>query len=191
MAKAKTATGVLPNNLEAEQALLGCLLIDNDTQTDVLDKLSQDDFYQESHKLIIGAMKKVFNARKPVDLVTLADQLEADKELEKAGGISYITDLAKITPSAANFKYYLDIVKRDSIHRRLIRASQKIIDESMSGSEAADSIAFAERYRYPAWADALRSLRAEWQSHAGASDGKCAGLTGTALPTHPQIKECR
>ena len=145
MAKAKTATGVLPNNLEAEQALLGCLLIDNDTQTDVLDKLSQDDFYQESHKLIIGAMKKVFNARKPVDLVTLADQLEADKELEKAGGISYITDLAKITPSAANFKYYLDIVKRDSIHRRLIRASQKIIDESMSGSEAADSIAFAEK----------------------------------------------
>ena len=50
-------------------------------------------------------------------------------ELEKAGGISYITDLAKITPSAANYKYYLDIVKRDSIHRRLIRASQKIIDE--------------------------------------------------------------
>ena len=66
-------TNVLPNNLEAEQALLGSLLIDVETQTDILDKLSEEDFYQESHKLIIGAMKPVFNARKPVDLVTLAD----------------------------------------------------------------------------------------------------------------------
>ncbi len=80
-----TKTNVLPNNLEAEQALLGCLLIDNDILTDILDKLSEDDFYQESHKLIIGAMKATFNARKPVDIVTLADQLENDKTLEKAG----------------------------------------------------------------------------------------------------------
>ena len=57
-----------------------------DTQTDVLDKLTEDDFYQESHRLIIGAMKAVFNARKPVDLVTLADELENEKSLDKAGG---------------------------------------------------------------------------------------------------------
>ena len=67
-------TNVLPNNLEAEQALLGCMLIDNDVLSDVVDKLTDDDFYQESHRLIIGAMKAVFNARKPVDLVTLADR---------------------------------------------------------------------------------------------------------------------
>lgn len=97
-------TNVLPNNLEAEQALLGCLLIDNDTQADILDQLYEDDFYQESHRLIISAMKAVFNARKPVDIVTLADELENRKELEKAGGLAYITDLAKITPSAANFR---------------------------------------------------------------------------------------
>ena len=72
-------TNVMPNNLEAEQAVLGCLLIDNDTQTEILDKLTEEDFYQESHKLIIGAMKAVFNARKPVDLVTLADELENSK----------------------------------------------------------------------------------------------------------------
>ena len=136
---------VLPNNLEAEQALLGCLLIDVETQTDILDKLSEDDFYQESHKLIIGAMKAVFNARKPVDLVTLADQLETDKSLDKAGGLSYITDLAQITPSAANYKYYLEIVKRDSINRRLIRASQDIIEMAQNSSDSSDSIAFAEK----------------------------------------------
>lgn len=138
-------TNILPNNLEAEQALLGCLLIDSDTQTDVLDKLTEDDFYQESHRLIIGAMKAVFNARKPVDLVTLADELENEKSLEKAGGITYITDLAKIMPSAANYKSYLDIVKRDSVNRRLIRASQKIIENSMEGTDSADSVAYAEK----------------------------------------------
>lgn len=138
-------TNVLPNNLEAEQALLGCLLIDVDTQTDVLDKLTEDDFYQESHRLIIGAMKAVFNARKPVDLVTLADELENEKCLDKAGGITYITDLAKITPSAANYKSYLEIVKRDSVNRRLIRASQKIIENAMEGADSADSVAYAEK----------------------------------------------
>ena len=125
--------------------MLGCLLIDVDTQTDVLDKLTEDDFYQESHRLIIGAMKAVFNARKPVDLVTLADELENEKSLEKAGGITYITDLAKITPSVANYKSYLEIVKRDSINRRLIRASQKIIENSMEGADSADSVAYAEK----------------------------------------------
>lgn len=141
---AKT-TNILPNNLEAEQALLGCLLIDIDTQTDILDKLTEEDFYQESHQLIIGAMKAVFNARKPVDLVTLADELENENSLEKAGGITYITDLAKITPSAANYKSYLEIVKRDSVNRRLIRASQKIIENAMEGSDASDSVAYAEK----------------------------------------------
>ncbi len=139
------STNILPNNLEAEQALLGSLLIDVETQTDILDKLSEEDFYQESHQLIIGAMKQVFNARKPVDLVTLADQLENDKCLEKAGGLTYITDLAQNTPSAANYKYYFDIVKRDSVNRRLIRASKDIIEESMSGADSADSVAFAEK----------------------------------------------
>ena len=124
---------------------MGCLLIDADTQTDVLDKLTEDDFYQESHRLIIGAMKAVFNARKPVDLVTLADELENEKCLDKAGGISYITDLAKITPSSANYKSYLDIVKRDSVNRRLIRASQKIIENASEGTDAADSVAYAEK----------------------------------------------
>lgn len=143
--KTMAKTNVLPNNLEAEQALLGCLLIDVDTQTDVLDKLTEDDFYQESHRLIIGAMKAVFNARKPVDLVTLADELENEKCLDKAGGITYITDLAKITPSAANYKSYLEIVKRDSVNRRLIRASQKIIENAMEGADSADSVAYAEK----------------------------------------------
>lgn len=142
---AKANSNILPNNLEAEQALLGCLLIDNETQTDILDKLTEEDFYQESHQLIIGAMKSVFNARKPVDLVTLADELENEKCLDKAGGLTYITDLAKITPSAANYKSYFEIVKRDSVNRKLIKASQKIIETALQSIDSADSVAYAEK----------------------------------------------
>lgn len=138
-------TNVLPNNLEAEQALLGCLLIDNETQTELLDRLSEDDFYQESHKLIIGAMKVVFNARKPVDVVTLADELEKSGALEKAGGMTYITELATATLTVANYRTYLDIVKRDSVNRRLIRAAQSIAENAYTGPEISDGVAYAEK----------------------------------------------
>ena len=121
-------TNVMPNNLDAEQALLGCMLIDNEILADVLDGLDKKDFYHESHQYIISAIKMIFAERKPLDIVTLSDRLDSDGNLEKAGGISYITELTQITPSAANFKFYLDIVKRDSINRSLIRAAREIAE---------------------------------------------------------------
>ena len=138
-------TNVLPNNLEAEQALLGCLLIDNETQAEILDTLFEDDFYQESHKLIIGAMKVVFNAHKPVDVVTLADELEKSNNLEKAGGMKYITELAAATLTVANYRTYLDIVKRDSVNRKLIRAAQNIAENAYGSPNVSDGVAYAEK----------------------------------------------
>ena len=116
---------MMPHNRDAEMALLGCLLIDNDIASELIEKLTDDDFYQESHKFIVLAMQSVFNSRKPIDLVTVSDQLDSENNLEKAGGIAYLTELAEITPSAANYKSYYDIVTRDSVNRRLIRASPK------------------------------------------------------------------
>lgn len=139
---------VMPNNLDAEQALLGCMLIDNEILAEVLEQLDKNDFYQESHQFILSAIKMVFAERKPIDIVTLCDRLDTDKNLEKAGGISYITELAQITPSAANYKYYLDIVKRDSINRGLIRAAREIIEYSKSGEDSVSSIQFAEEKIY-------------------------------------------
>lgn len=139
---------VMPNNLDAEQALLGCMLIDNEILAEVLEQLDKNDFYQESHQFILSAIKMVFAERKPIDIVTLCDRLETDKNLEKAGGISYITELAQITPSAANYKYYLDIVKRDSVNRGLIRAAREIIEYSKSGEDSVSSIQFAEEKIY-------------------------------------------
>ena len=91
-------TNVMPNNLDAEQALLGCMLIDNEILPEVLDSLTEEDFYQDSHKYIISAIKLTFAERKPVDFVTLSDNLEGDGNLQKAGGISYLTELVQVTP---------------------------------------------------------------------------------------------
>ena len=79
------ANNQMPHNLEAEAALLGCIIIDGDIQSELLETLKEDDFYQESDRLVFEAMKKVYGARKPVDVVTLTDMLEREGTLERAG----------------------------------------------------------------------------------------------------------
>ena len=138
----------MPHNLEAESAILGCILIDGDIQSELLETLREDDFYQESNRLVLEAMKKVFAARKPVDIVTLTDMLERDGTLERAGGLVRVTELAEVTPSAANYKQYFEIVRRDAVRRALIRAAKGIIEVSTEGTEARDAVAYAEKQIY-------------------------------------------
>ncbi|MBQ9081844.1 MAG: replicative DNA helicase [Clostridia bacterium] len=143
-----TNVNTMPHSVDAELALLGCLIIDNELQADIIESLTEEDFYLEAHKYIVKAMRQVFLDKKPVDLVTLSDALEKRGELERAGGIAYITEIAQTTPSAANYKYYLDIVKRDSMNRKLIRASRKIIENSMKTPEMREALEFAEKQVY-------------------------------------------
>lgn len=138
----------MPFNLDAEMALLGCILIDNEIIPDLDDKLSEEDFYVDAHKYIITGIHNVFNSKKPVDLVTLSDELTIEGTLEKAGGIAYITELVQFTPSAANYRNYYDIVRRDSVNRRLIRASKEIIETCMQSEDEQDSLNFAEKSIY-------------------------------------------
>ncbi len=147
----------MPYNRDAEMALIGCMLIDGDIASDTIDKLQEADFYQDSHKFILRAMKKTFENRKPIDLVTVADELENAADLEKAGGITYLTELAQLIPSAANYKSYLEIVLRDSMNRKLIRASRKIIETSMKGGDEKEALAFAEKSIYDISQQAERS----------------------------------
>ncbi len=142
------ANNLMPHSTDAEEALLGCLLIDEQVQSDILESLREDYFYTEAHRLILNAMKAVFASRKTVDLVTLTDRLELDGNLERAGGLQSLTSLASATPSAANFKQYLEIVKRDAVNRALIRASRDIIESSQKGLEEQDAIAYAEKQIY-------------------------------------------
>jgi replicative DNA helicase len=139
---------VMPNNLDAEQALLGCMLIDNEILADVLEKLNENDFYQESHQYILSAMKMIFAEHKPIDIVTLTDKLETEGNLEKAGGISYITELTLVTPSSANYNHYFDIVRRDAINRNLIRAANDIAKFAKTSDDTVKSIQYAESLVY-------------------------------------------
>ena len=96
---------ILPNSLEAEQALLGCVLLDNDAQMEIFSKVDVEDFYSEAHKNIYDSMIKIYNKSIPVDFVTLTNQLEVDKKLEVIGGIDYISFLTNVVPSSANYTY--------------------------------------------------------------------------------------
>ncbi len=136
---------ILPNSLEAEQALLGCVLLDNDAQMDIFSKLYKEDFYSEAHSTIFENMLVIFKKNTPVDFVTLTSQLEVAKKLEVVGGIDYITYLTNIVPSAANYEHYMEIVKNNSLRRRLISTSQEIIKSAFDSEDGSIAMDEAEK----------------------------------------------
>lgn len=142
------AINQMPHNLDAEKALLGCILLDADVQSDVLDDLKGDDFYQESHREILLGMKAVHAMGKAVDIVTLTDRLAGDGKLNQAGGVQTITEIAENALSSVNYKQYLEIVKRDSMNRKLIRASRDVIEKCMNSPEEKEALNFAEKKVY-------------------------------------------
>lgn len=136
---------IMPHNIEAEQSVLGCILIDTQAQADILGVMKEEDFYTETHRNIYSVMLKIYQKSIPVDFITLADQLDKDKILDKVGGLGYITTLTNAVPSAANFKYYCDIVKGDSIRRKLISSGQRIIEDAYENEDKDKSLQFAEK----------------------------------------------
>ena len=136
---------ILPNSLEAEQALLGCILLDNESQLEIFDKLQVTDFYAESHRKIFTSMQNIFKKSIPVDFVTLTNQLEVEKQLETVGGIDYITYLTNVVPSAANYQHYKDIVKNNATRRNLILEAQSIIKDAFDSEDGASAMQQAEK----------------------------------------------
>ena len=121
-----TSAGIPPQNLDAEASLLGSLLIDADAVIKIGDRLSAEDFYDDKHRVIFSAMKKLHDRRKPLDLLTLSEQLKKDSQLEAVGGAGYLTELTNFVPTAAHVEEYAEIVAEKAIRRRLIKASQDI-----------------------------------------------------------------
>lgn len=136
---------MLPHNLEAEQSLLGCMLLDPKVQSEIASSLKEDDFHFESHKYLFSAMEEIIQQNKPLDFVTLVDALEKNGTLDKVGGLSYIANLSNTMPSTVNYKSYLDIVLRDSMMRKLIGGSMDIIDECKQSKDKDSALAFAEK----------------------------------------------
>ncbi len=124
------AAKIPPHNIDAEVSLLGAVLIDEDVLTKVSDTLAAIDFYDKRHKAIFAAMLQLYEMHKPVDLLTLSDQLKKKEELELIGGINYLTELTNMVPTAANATHYAEIIVQKAMRRRLIKAAGDIAESS-------------------------------------------------------------
>ena len=112
-----------PHSTEAEQAIIGGLLLDNQAWDKVATKLCETDFYRTEHRLLFRAIQELSTKNQPFDVVTLLDNLKAMHTLDDAGGEAYLFELANNTPSVANVGAYADIVREKSVHRQLIAVS--------------------------------------------------------------------
>lgn len=139
MAKEIQSGKVPPQNVDAEKSLLGAVLIDDEVLADITEHVNPSDFYEKIHGIIFGGMMRLYEKHRPVDLLTLTDELKRKKELEIVGGSSYLTELTTYVPTAAHAESYAEIVKQKSIRRRLIKASGDIselgYDEETSTDE--------------------------------------------------------
>ncbi|MDP8262816.1 MAG: replicative DNA helicase [Candidatus Ancaeobacter aquaticus] len=118
-----------PQNIEAEMAVLGAMLFDENTVSDIIYKLTSVSFHKSFHQKIYAAILALYEENKPVDLITLTEKLKAQGELEKAGGASYITSLLDVVSSAANVETYVQMVNEKAILRNLIMSSSEIISD--------------------------------------------------------------
>jgi len=116
-----------PQNLDAEMAVLGSMLLDEEAVSAAVEKLDAGCFYKDTHRKIFQTISDLYNANKAVDLITLADALRKDNSLDAIGGASYLTSLANAVPTAANINHYSGIVREKYILRTLINNSTKII----------------------------------------------------------------
>jgi replicative DNA helicase len=136
-----------PHSIEAEQAVLGGLMIDSAAWDQVADRVSADDFYRHDHKLIFAATQGLIERNQPCDAVTLSGLLESQGVIDQVGGLSYLGTLARDTPTAANIKAYADIVRERSVLRQLITAGNTIVTSALEpeGREAREIVDDAER----------------------------------------------
>ena len=124
-----------PHSIEAEQSVLGGVMLDNHAWEQIADSVSEEDFYRYDHRLIFRAIEDLAEDNKPLDVVTLSEWLGKRGDLEDAGGLAYLGTMAKDTPSAANIRAYADIVRERSILRQLIGVGTEISDSAFNPGE--------------------------------------------------------
>jgi len=129
-----------PQNLEAEQSVIGGILLDNQSLNSVLEVLEVDDFYSEAHRKIFAAIVELYDRNEPSDLITLSNILKSKNQLDQAGGVSYLSSLADNVPSAANISHYSKIVKEKAILRRLIGTATEILNKSYNSVADIDTV---------------------------------------------------
>jgi len=131
---------VPPQNLEAEQSVLGSMLIEKQAILRAVEILRPQDFYSEAHQAVFATLARLFDKGQAVDLITVTEALRQEGTLEKTGGVPYLTTLANLVPTAANIEYYARIVEEKAILRDLIRASTDVVGKAYTAKEDVEII---------------------------------------------------
>jgi replicative DNA helicase len=126
---------VSPQSIEAEQSLLGGILLDPDSLLIASDVIDPSDFYRESHRMIFSACMDLYQLGEQIDLITLSERLKTQQKLDAVGGISYLSALVNFSPTATNVKYHADIIKRKAILRRVKAWAANLLREADEGVE--------------------------------------------------------
>ena len=129
-----------PNDVEAEQAVLGSMLIDKDAVISAIEILRKDDFYREDNKAIFEAMINLYNRPEPIDIITVKDELSSIGKFDIVGGLEYLADLPEKVPTTANVDKYIKIVKEKSILRSLIKTSNELISLGYDETQEVDTV---------------------------------------------------
>jgi len=151
-----------PQNLEAEKSVLGSLMLDTAAIDVVVDILAPDDFYSQKHSVIYGVMLELYEKKDPIDVLSVASRLKEKKQLEKAGGSSYLTELVNSVPTASNVKHYAEIVHKKRILRDLIDSSAHI--SRLGYDEENDVDELLDEAEKKIFAIARNSLKQKFQS---------------------------
>lgn len=127
-----------PQNIEAEQCLLGCLMLDKNAIVKVADFVTAQDFYKDTHKEIFQAMIELFEKMEPIDIISISTRLKGKEKLELIGGSAYLTSLINLVPTATHVSNYAKIVREKKVLRDLIQASQEIGLDAFDESQDID-----------------------------------------------------
>ncbi len=142
----KASAKIFPHNLDAERAVLGGVLIENEMIGRLLEHISAEDFYRESHRKIFTVMVELYQVSQPLDLVTLSNSLASRNQLEEVGGMAYLSSLPDAVPVTTNLVTYGQIIREKAVMRRLLEVTGEISERVLTNeSEFADLLDFAER----------------------------------------------
>jgi len=129
-----------PHSVEAEQSVIGGLILDNSSWDRIAGRLTEQDFYRHSHRLIFGAIEAAAETDAPFDIVTLSSTLESEGTLQDVGGLAYLGEIGKNTPSTANIKAYASLVRDHAISRELIAAGASIQESACGGGDIREKL---------------------------------------------------
>ena len=131
---------IMPNSLEAEQSVIGSMIMDRDAIVTATEMLHKDDFYHQQYGILFEAMSELFMKNLPVDLVTLQNKLKEKDVPDEISSLEFVRDLLNAVPTSANIKYYANIVAENAVKRRLIRTMESIENECYAGKESLESV---------------------------------------------------